>query len=69
MTPASDLYPVAASWHNHAFVDASTRRSMFEQALNDPDAFWLEQARRLDWIRFPEKAGDWSFDASDFHIQ
>jgi acetyl-CoA synthetase len=69
MTPASDLYPVAASWHNHAFVDASIRRSIFEQALSDPDVFWLEQARRLEWIRFPEKAGDWSFDVSDFHIQ
>lgn len=69
MTQASDLYPVTASWHNQAFVDASIRRSLFEQALNDPDVFWLEKARRLDWIRFPEKAGDWSFDVSDFHIQ
>ena len=69
MTQASDFYPVPVSWHDQAFVDASIRRSLFEQALNDPDAFWLKQARRLDWIRFPKKAGDWSFDEADFHIQ
>lgn len=69
MTQAADLYPVSASWHNQAFVDASVRKSLFEQELKDPDIFWLEQARRLEWIRFPARAGDWSFDASDFHIQ
>jgi acetyl-CoA synthetase len=36
---------------------------------SDPDEFWLEQARRLDWTRFPEKAGDWSFNEADFHIE
>lgn len=35
----------------------------------DPSAFWLEQARRLDWDQFPTKAGDWSFDAGSFHIR
>jgi acetyl-CoA synthetase len=40
------------------------------QALDrDPDAFWLDQARRLDWARFPTRAGDWSFDAADFGIR
>jgi acetyl-CoA synthetase len=27
----------------------------------DPDRFWLDQARRLTWNKFPTKAGDWSF--------
>jgi acetyl-CoA synthetase len=34
----------------------------------DPHLFWEEQARRLDWERFPTKTGDVSFDRSDFHI-
>jgi acetyl-CoA synthetase len=35
----------------------------------DPDRFWLDQARRLTWNRFPTEAGDWSFDEADFHIR
>ena len=34
----------------------------------DPDRFWLDQAKRLNWAKFPEQAGDWSFDEDDFHI-
>ncbi|MDQ3245655.1 MAG: acetate--CoA ligase [Pseudomonadota bacterium] len=42
---------------------------MHRQADSDPDAFWLEQARRLDWERFPTQAGDWSFAEADFGIR
>src|ERR1044071_5836835 len=35
----------------------------------DPDRFWLDQARRLTWNMCPTKAGDWSFDEDDFHIE
>jgi len=34
----------------------------------DPKRFWLDQARRLAWDKFPTQAGDWSFDENDFHI-
>jgi len=39
------------------------------RADEDTDAFWLDQARRLDWARFPTEAGDWSFDEGDFGIR
>jgi acetyl-CoA synthetase len=35
----------------------------------DPDRFWLDQAKRLTWNRFPTKAGDCSFDKADFRIK
>jgi len=35
----------------------------------DPARFWLDQARRLTWNKFPAQAGDWSFDEDDFHIR
>ncbi|MCW3796615.1 acetate--CoA ligase [Sphingomonas sp. BN140010] len=38
-------------------------------ADEDPDGFWLEQARRLDWSRFPTRTGEWSFGQADFHIR
>ena len=42
---------------------------LHDLANADPDRFWLDQARRLTWNTFPTKAGDWSFNESDFHIQ
>jgi len=35
---------------------------------DDPDEFWLDLAKRLTWNHFPTKAGDWSFDEDDFHV-
>ena len=50
-------------------INAETRATMQARSLDDPDGFWLEQARRLDWIAPPTKAGDWSFDETDFHVR
>ncbi|MFM7350554.1 MAG: AMP-binding protein, partial [Erythrobacter sp.] len=36
--------------------------AMYRRSLEAPDAFWLEQARRLDWAQFPGVGGDWSYD-------
>ncbi|WP_300974024.1 acetate--CoA ligase [Sphingomonas sp. LHG3406-1] len=43
--------------------------ALHQAHASDPDAFWLEQARRLRWDRLPAKAGDWSYDAHAFHIR
>jgi acetyl-CoA synthetase len=39
------------------------------QAAQDVDAFWLNQAARLDWVTPPTVGGDWSFDEADFRIR
>ncbi|NVD45267.1 acetate--CoA ligase [Qipengyuania atrilutea] len=39
-----------------------------EAVERDPDAYWLKQAERLDWIRLPEKANESSFEKADFGI-
>ncbi len=36
--------------------------AMYRRSVEDSDAFWLEQAQRLDWFTQPAKAGAWSFD-------
>jgi acetyl-CoA synthetase len=63
-----DLFPVPAEWAKKARVDAGKYEALYGRALADPGTFWLEQARRLEWIKRPEIAGDWSFDATTFHI-
>ena len=64
-----DLFPVPAEWAKKARINADKYTQLYGRALGDPGTFWLEQAKRLDWIKRPEIAGDWSFDATTFHIQ
>ncbi len=39
--------------------------AMYARSIEDPDAFWLEQAQRLDWNKVPTKGGEWSYDPVD----
>ncbi len=62
--------------HDHAVpADYETRIGAAELAAlrsaagADANAFWLDQAKRLEWVTAPTVAGDWSFDAEDFHIR
>jgi acetyl-CoA synthetase len=41
---------------------------LHDLASSDPDRFWLDQARRLTWNKFPTVAGDWSFGENDFRV-
>ncbi|WEK43802.1 MAG: acetate--CoA ligase [Candidatus Sphingomonas colombiensis] len=64
-----ELHPVPAEWRANAKVDQAGYDAMYQASVSDPDGFWLEQSKRLDWMTAPAKAGDWSFDEADFHIE
>ncbi|MCY7339884.1 MAG: AMP-binding protein, partial [Sphingomonas bacterium] len=51
-----------------ARIGAAELQALREEVAVDADAFWLGQAKRLDWVKPPKQAGDWSFDQADFHI-
>ncbi|WP_379552571.1 acetate--CoA ligase [Qipengyuania sp. DGS5-3] len=36
--------------------------ALYQQSIDDPDGFWLEQAKGLDWFTAPAKGGEWSYD-------
>ena len=45
------IYPVPGSFKERAHIDAQTYERMYAQSVQDPDAFWADQAGRfLDWI-------------------
>lgn len=39
--------------------------ALYAESLSDPDAFWQQQATRLDWITPPKTIANWSFDPVD----
>jgi acetyl-CoA synthetase len=61
----SDRFPPPAGAIQGAWIDAARYRDMYRRSIDEPDAFWLEQAERLDWFRMPSRAGNWSYDPVD----
>ncbi|WP_416906993.1 MAG: acetate--CoA ligase [Polymorphobacter sp.] len=66
---SQSVYPVPPEWAARAHVDEAGYQAMHTRALADPDGFWLEQARSLDWIKAPSIAGNWSYNEADFGIK
>ena len=66
---AEDRFPVSADWAKRAWVDAAKYREMYQASIADPEAFWAEHGKRLDWIKPYTKVRDVSFDAKDLHIR
>ena len=45
------LYDVPADLKGRAYVDEAKYRTMYEASLRDPEAFWSEHGRRIDWMK------------------
>ena len=63
------VYPVPAAWRARAYVDAAGYQEKYARSLADPDGFWREEARRLDWIKPFSVVQNCSFDEADFGIK
>jgi acetyl-CoA synthetase len=45
------LYKVPESWPAGAYVDDAKYRDMYAQSVRDPEGFWGEHGKRIDWIK------------------
>ena len=45
------LYPVPDEWQKSAYVDATKYHEMYQASVANPDAFWGEHGKRIDWIK------------------
>ena len=62
------IHPVPAQWAAKAKINAERYAEMYARSVADPDGFWREEARRVDWIKPFTQVSDCSFDAADFRI-
>ena len=63
-------YPVPASFAAKALIDEATYQSMYQRSIDEPDAFWAEQAETfLDWYKPWDKVSDCSYAADNLHIR
>ncbi|WP_288485879.1 acetate--CoA ligase [uncultured Novosphingobium sp.] len=63
------VYPVPDEWAANALVDEAGYREMHRRSLDDPEGFWAEQAKRIDWITPFTRVKETSFDEADFGIR
>ena len=64
-----EIYPVPAELAARAHMDRDGYEAARMQARETPQAFWATQAERLDWMTFPTKIKDVSFNKEDFRIR
>ena len=63
------LLPVSQEWRERAFIDRTRYDAMYERSVREPDIFWAEQARRIDWIKPFTKVKNVSWDPDDLSIK
>tara|TARA_B100000530_G_C15919819_1_gene472714 strand:- start:128 stop:2074 length:1947 start_codon:yes stop_codon:yes gene_type:complete len=63
------IYPVAHRVAAEAWTDKSTYQNLYKSSVEDPVAFWGDQAMRLDWIKAFTETKDVSYETSNLHIR
>ena len=63
------VYAVPPEWASRAWVDQVKYQEMYQRSISDPDGFWGEIGKRLDWIKPYTKVKNTSFDPHDVSIK
>jgi acetyl-CoA synthetase len=63
-------FPPPASIAAKAYIGSMKQyQQMWEQSINDPDKFWLEQAKSLTWFKQPTKSLEYTWDTQNRKIE
>ena len=62
-------YPPSPEFAANAHIDAAKYEEMYAASIADPQAFWAEHGKRIDWIRPFSKVSDVSFDLGRVSIK
>ncbi len=64
-----DIFPVPADLAKEAQIDAAKYQQWYERSIKDPEGFWGEHGKRIDWIKPYTRVKDSSFGEKDLHIK
>ncbi len=65
----SKVYPVKAHIGNGALLDKEGYEAMYQASVQDPDAFWGEQGKILDWMTPYTRVKNTSYDPGHVSIK
>ena len=63
------VYDVPAEWAKRAFINDAKYKEMYARSVKDPDGFWGEHGKRIDWLKPYTKVRNVSFDPHDVSIK
>ena len=61
-------FAVSAEWAKRAWADDTAYHRMYRQSVEDPEAFWGEHGKRIDWVRPYTRVKDTDY-TGDVHIR
>ncbi|MEM9394424.1 MAG: acetate--CoA ligase [Pseudomonadota bacterium] len=63
------VYPPKPDFVQNALIDAETYNDMYAASIADPEAFWAEHGKRIDWIKPYTKVKNTSFAPGNIDIR
>ncbi len=63
------VYPVPEAIAKSAWCDNDKYLEMYKRSVDDPEGFWSEQGKRIDWMKPYNKVKNVSFQAPDVQIK
>ena len=66
---SEQVYDVPVEWAKRAFIDDAKYKAMYERSIADPNGFWGEHGKRIDWIKPYTKVKNTSFDPHHVSIK
>ena len=68
-TAEKPAYPVNPDFAESAHIDSAKYESMYAASVADPDAFWAEQGKRIDWMKPFSRVKDVNYLYPDVSIE
>ena len=63
------IYPVNSETENHALINKQKYQEMYDYSVSDPEGFWGDMGKRIDWIKPYETVKNVSYAKDDLHIK
>ncbi|RYE39705.1 MAG: acetyl-coenzyme A synthetase, partial [Hyphomicrobiales bacterium] len=63
------LFQPSAAAIAHTQTTGEQYAAQYERSVTDPNGFWAEQAKRLDWVTFPKTIKNTTFEYPDVSIK
>ena len=65
----TETYQVPEDVAAHALIDKGKYDAMYKRSIDDPNGFWGEHGKRIDWIKPYTKVMDCSYDPANVSIK
>jgi acetyl-CoA synthetase len=67
--PEIKAYPVPEEWRKVAYIDNEKYLALYRESIENPDAFWGREGKRLHWIKPYAKVKNTSYDPHNVSIK